>query len=47
MTAAGVREMGTSPSRLALNAAGTRLYSANETNRQGDRTEGTVPGREP
>jgi 6-phosphogluconolactonase (cycloisomerase 2 family) len=34
--------MGTSPSCLALNAAGTRLYSANETDRQGDRKEGTV-----
>jgi 6-phosphogluconolactonase (cycloisomerase 2 family) len=42
MTAAGVHEMGTSPSHLALNAAGTRLYSANETDRQGDRKEGTV-----
>src|SRR5688500_14624274 len=42
MTAAGVQEMGTSPSHLALNAAGTRLYSANETDRQGDKKEGTV-----
>src|SRR6478735_4096082 len=42
MTAAGVHEMGTSPSHLAVNAAGTRLYSANETDRQGDRKEGTV-----
>ena len=42
MTAAGVHEMGTSPSCLALNAAGTRLYSANETDRAGDRKEGTV-----
>jgi 6-phosphogluconolactonase (cycloisomerase 2 family) len=42
MTAAGVHEMGTSPSHLALNTAGTRLYSANETDRQGDRKEGTV-----
>ena len=32
----GVHEMGTSPSCLALNAAGTRLYSANETDRVGD-----------
>src|SRR6266446_3656759 len=30
MTAAGVLEMGTSPSCLALNSSGTRLYSANE-----------------
>jgi 6-phosphogluconolactonase (cycloisomerase 2 family) len=42
MTAADVHEMGTSPSSLALNAAGTRLYSANETDRAGDRKEGTV-----
>jgi 6-phosphogluconolactonase len=34
--------MGTSPSSLALNAAGTRLYSANETDRTGDQKEGTV-----
>ncbi len=32
----GVHEQGTSPSCLALNAAGTRLYSANETDRMGD-----------
>jgi 6-phosphogluconolactonase len=42
MTAADVHEMGTSPSSLALNAAGTRLYSANETDRVGDKKEGTV-----
>jgi len=35
-------ELGTSPSHLALNAAGTRLYSANETDRQGDKKEGTI-----
>src|SRR4051812_35294373 len=39
LTAAGVHEMGTSPSHLAVNAAGTRLYSANETDRQGDKKE--------
>lgn len=39
---AGVHEMGTSPSCLAVNAAGTRLYSANETDRQGEKKEGTV-----
>jgi hypothetical protein len=38
----GVHEMGTSPSSLALNADGTRLYSANETDRVGDGKEGTV-----
>ncbi|UCD50602.1 MAG: lactonase family protein [Phycisphaerales bacterium] len=42
MTACGVYEMGTSPSCLALNAAGTRLYSANETDRVGEGKEGTV-----
>ncbi len=42
MTPLGVVELGTSPSCLALNAAGTRLYSANETDRVGDRREGTV-----
>jgi 6-phosphogluconolactonase (cycloisomerase 2 family) len=42
MTPAGVHEMGTSPSHLALNAAGTRLYSANETDRVGKAKEGTV-----
>lgn len=41
-TAAGVHEMGTSPSCLALNTAGTRLYSANETDRVGEGKEGTV-----
>src|SRR5262245_57842376 len=39
---AGVHEMGTSPSHLALNAAGTCLYSANETDRVGKEKEGTV-----
>jgi 6-phosphogluconolactonase (cycloisomerase 2 family) len=38
----GILEMGTSPSCLALNAGGTRLYSANETDRVGDNNEGTV-----
>jgi 6-phosphogluconolactonase len=42
MTAAGIYELGTSPSCLALNAAGTRLYSANETDRVGEAKEGTV-----
>jgi len=39
---AGVYEAGTSPSCLAANASGTRLYSANETDRVGDDKEGTV-----
>jgi 6-phosphogluconolactonase (cycloisomerase 2 family) len=42
LTAAGAYEMGTSPSCLALNAAGTRLYSANETDRVGDKKHGTI-----
>jgi 6-phosphogluconolactonase len=42
LTPAGVHEMGTSPSCLTLNAAGTRLYSANETDRVGSNKEGTV-----
>lgn len=42
MTPSGVYELGTSPSCLALNAAGTRLYSANETDRVGEQRDGTV-----
>jgi len=42
MTPAGIHEMSTSPSCLALNTSGTRLYSANETDRQGEHKEGTV-----
>jgi len=42
MTARAVVEMGTSPSCLALNRAGTRLYSGNETDRVGDDKQGTV-----
>jgi 6-phosphogluconolactonase len=42
LTPRGVYELGTSPSCLALNAAGTRLYSANETDRVGENNEGTV-----
>jgi len=42
LTPRGVYEMGTSPSCLALNAAGTRLYSANETAHVGESKEGTV-----
>jgi 6-phosphogluconolactonase (cycloisomerase 2 family) len=34
--------MGTSPSCLALNQPGTRLYSANETDRVGEQKEGSV-----
>jgi 6-phosphogluconolactonase (cycloisomerase 2 family) len=42
MTPSGIYEMGTSPSCLALNPSGTRLYSANETDRVGAEKEGTV-----
>jgi 6-phosphogluconolactonase (cycloisomerase 2 family) len=42
MSPAGIYELGTSPSSLALNRAGTRLYSANETDRVGDANDGTV-----
>jgi 6-phosphogluconolactonase len=42
LTPAGEYELGTSPSCLALNGAGTRLYSANETDRVGENKEGTV-----
>ncbi len=42
LTPAGLHPMGTSPSCLVANAAGTRLYSANETDRAGKDGEGTV-----
>jgi len=42
MTLDGIYERETSPSCLALNATGTCLYSANETDRVGERNEGTV-----
>lgn len=42
LTPAGIVEMGASPSCLAINAAGTHLYSANETDRAGIKNEGTV-----
>jgi 6-phosphogluconolactonase len=42
MTPAGIHEMDTSPSCLALNPSRTRLYSANETDRAGQDKEGTV-----
>lgn len=42
LTPVGIFEMGTSPSCLALNATGTHLYSANETDRVGENNEGTV-----
>jgi 6-phosphogluconolactonase (cycloisomerase 2 family) len=42
LTPVGIHEMGTSPSWLVLNAAGNRLYSANETDRVGEDKQGTV-----
>src|SRR5437867_1059188 len=42
LTPTGVYELNTSPSCLALNAAGTRLYSSNGTDRVGEDNEGTV-----
>ena len=38
----GTFDLGTSPSCLAANPAGTRLYSANETDRVGEQKLGTV-----
>lgn len=42
LTPAGVYESGTSPSCLVFHAAGTRLYSTNETDRIGKDQDGTV-----
>lgn len=42
LTPSGVYELGTSPNCIAVNAAGTRLYSTNETDRVGTNNEGTV-----
>jgi 6-phosphogluconolactonase (cycloisomerase 2 family) len=42
LSEAGIYKMGVSPSSLAINAGGTRLYSANETDRIGDDKQGTV-----
>src|SRR4051812_4516753 len=42
LSPSGVFESGTSPSCLVVNSTGTRLYSANETDRVGDAKEGTV-----
>ncbi len=42
MTPAGIYEMGTSPSCLVVNTAGTRIYSSNETDRVGTDNWGTV-----
>lgn len=42
LTPQAVYELGTSPSCLVINAAGTCLYSANETDRIGEDKQGTV-----
>lgn len=42
MMPVGHYELGTSPSCMAANASGTRLYSANETDRVGADKDGTV-----
>ncbi|EMI18104.1 6-phosphogluconolactonase [Rhodopirellula maiorica SM1] len=42
MTPAGIYRMGTSPSSLVVSADGSRLYSANETDRVGNDKQGTV-----
>jgi 6-phosphogluconolactonase (cycloisomerase 2 family) len=42
LTPSKVVELGNSPSCLAVNGKGTRLYSANETDRVGDDNQGTV-----
>ncbi|QOV91761.1 lactonase family protein [Humisphaera borealis] len=41
-TPAGILEQGTSPNCLAVNAAGTVLYSTNETDHQGESKEGSL-----
>ncbi|WP_145310348.1 lactonase family protein [Gimesia fumaroli] len=42
LTPAGIHAMGTSPSCLAVNTAGTHLYSTNETDRVGKEKHGSV-----
>jgi 6-phosphogluconolactonase (cycloisomerase 2 family) len=42
MTPSAVYELGNSPDCLVVNAAGTRLYSTNETDHVGEGKEGTV-----
>lgn len=42
LTPSGIVEQGTSPSCLAINPAGTRIYSANETDRMDDGKSGSV-----
>jgi 6-phosphogluconolactonase len=42
LTASGTYDLGTSPNCLVINAAGTRLYSTNETDHVGENKEGTI-----
>jgi 6-phosphogluconolactonase (cycloisomerase 2 family) len=42
LTPSGIQEMGNSPSALVIDRSGTHLYSANETDRVGEKKEGTV-----
>jgi 6-phosphogluconolactonase (cycloisomerase 2 family) len=42
LTPSGIFESGTSPNCLVANAAGTRLYSSNETDQVGDDKQGTA-----
>lgn len=42
LSPSGVLEQGTSPSCLAINSAGTRMYSANETDKMEDGKSGSV-----
>lgn len=42
MSPVGTFDLGTSPSCLAINSAGTRLYSSNETDRVGENKQGTI-----
>ena len=42
LTPTGTYDLGTSPSCLAVNSAGTHLYSANETDRVNNSSEGSV-----
>lgn len=42
LTSTGTFDLGTSPSCVIANAAGTRLYSSNETDRVNDEGEGSV-----
>ncbi len=42
LSPAGIYELGTSPSCLAVNSSNTHLYSANETDRVGEKKEGSI-----